>query len=195
MKAHLSTKWFAACATALTMSVATAGMADDASGHGALTVVDKLAFPEAPLFVANRLHWVEYASNRLMRLDGEDRKVVHEQDGCGHNGLALSPDALLVVICYESNEILYLEQDGSVVERIGADVNGEAFDHPNDIVFMAQGGAYVTTSGPFTAESDAIVGGVYFRAPGAGGFTEVADDIHFANGIAVIHTLVIFLSF
>ena len=44
------------------------------------------------------LHWVEYISNRLLRLDGETRTVLHEQEGCGHNGLALSPDMQLVVI-------------------------------------------------------------------------------------------------
>jgi len=151
------------------------------------TVVDKLSFPEAPLFVNEQLHWVEYGSSRLMRLEGEIRTVLHEQEGCGHNGLALSPNNQLVVICYESNEILYLDLDGKVVERVDADVNGEPFNHPNDIVFTDEGGAYITTSGPFVAEAKQIVGGVYFRGPGAAGFVEVANDVHFGNGIVVIN--------
>lgn len=122
-----------------------------------------------------------------MRLDGETRTVLHEQDGCGHNGLVLGPNEQLVLICYESNEILYLDPDGNVVERIDADVNGEPFNHPNDIVITDQGGAYITTSGPFVAEAREIVGGVYFRGPGATGFVEVADDVHFGNGIVVIN--------
>ena len=118
-----------------------------------VTVVDELPFPEAPLFVNDQLHWVEYISNRLMRLDGETRTVLHEQEGCGHNGLALTLTEQLVVICYESNEILYLDLDGNVVDRIDADVNGEQFNHPNDIVFTDEGGAYITTSGPFVTEA------------------------------------------
>ncbi|MFQ5547698.1 MAG: SMP-30/gluconolactonase/LRE family protein [Woeseia sp.] len=168
---------------AFVLATATEGVA---AGEAA-TVVDKLPFPEGPLFVNGRLHWVEYASNRLMRLDGETRTVLHEQEGCGHNGLALSPKQQLVLICYESNEILYLDLDGKVVERIDADVNGEPFNHPNDIVFTDEGGAYITTSGPFVAEAKQIVGGVYFRGPAAAGFIEVADDLHFGNGIAVIN--------
>jgi gluconolactonase len=162
-------------------------VAERAASTGTVTIVDKLPFPEAPLFVNDRLHWVEYISNRLMRLDGETRTVLHEQEGCGHNGLALSPDRQFVLICYESNEILYLDLDGNVVERIDADVNGDAFNHPNDIVFTDEGGAYITTSGPFVAAAREIVGGVYYRGPGAAGFVEVADDVHFGNGLLVIN--------
>ena len=55
-----------------------------------------------------------------MRLDGKTRTVLHEWQGCGHNGLALSPNKQLVVICNESNEIFYLDLDGNVLERIDA---------------------------------------------------------------------------
>jgi hypothetical protein len=50
---------------------------------GAVTIVNKLSFPEGPLFVNDQLHWVEYISNRISRLDGETRTVLHEQDGSG----------------------------------------------------------------------------------------------------------------
>ena len=141
--------WFAASVIATALCTTSITVTAGAVNTEAETVVDKLQFPEGPLFVNDRLHWVEYASNRLMRLNGETRTVLHEQEGCGHNGLSLSPNNQLVVICYESNEILYLDLDGNVVERINADVNGEPFNHPNDIVFTDKGGAYFTTSGPF----------------------------------------------
>ena len=180
MKTNTKMRWLVTFLTSI-------AVAEDAADTGAVTVVDELQFPEAPLFVNEQLHWVEYISNRLMRLDGDTRTVLHEQEGCGHNGLSLSPNNQLVVICYESNEILYLDLDGNVEERIAADVNGEPFNHPNDIVFTDEGGAYITTSGPFVAEAKQIVGGVYFRAPEAAGFVEVADDVHFGNGIVVIN--------
>jgi len=187
MKIKTRTLWLATCVITNALCTTSITVAETATEIGAATIVDKLSFPEAPLFVNEQLHWVEYGSNRLMRLDGEARTVLHEQEGCGHNGLTLSPTRQLVVICYESNEILYLDLDGNVVERVDADVNGEPFNHPNDIVFTDEGGAYITTSGPFVAEAKQIVGGVYFRGAGAAGFVEVADDVHFANGIVVIN--------
>ncbi len=177
----------AACVIATALSTTSSAVARGAANTEAATVLDKIPFPEGPLFVNDQLHWVEYASHRLMRLDGESRTVLHEQEGCGHNGLYFGPNKQLVVICYESNEVLYLDLDGNVVERIDSDVNGEPFNHPNDIIFTDEGGAYITTSGPFVAEAKQIVGGVYFRGPGAAGFIEVADDVHFGNGIVVIN--------
>lgn len=179
--------WLATFVFATALCGSSTAAEEGATSPEAVTIIDKIPFPEAPLFVNDKLHWVEYISNRLMRLDGDTRTVLHEQEGCGHNGLALSPKRQLVVICYESNEILYLDLDGKVVERIDSDMNGEPFNHPNDIVFTDEGGAYITTSGPFVAEAKEIVGGVYFRAPGVAGFFEVADDVHFGNGIAVIN--------
>ena len=187
MRVHMGKLWFSASLIAIGLSAMSSAVAEGAADAQAVVVVDKIPFPEAPLFVNGRLHWVEYISNQLMRLDGETRTVLHEQAGCGHNGLSLSPDKRLVLICYESNEVLYLDLDGNVVERIAADVNGEPFNHPNDIVFTDEGGAYITTSGPFVAAAKQIVGGVYFRGPGAAGFVEVADDVHFGNGLAVIN--------
>jgi gluconolactonase len=187
MKISTIILWLATCGIATVPCAIRTAVADGADNTEVVIIVDQLPFPEAPLFVNDQLHWVEYISNRLMRLDGQTRTVLHEQEGCGHNGLALSPNKQLVVICYESNEILYLDLNGKVVERINADVNGEPFNHPNDIYFTDEGGAYITTSGPFVAESKQIVGGVYFRGPGATGFVEVADDVHFGNGLAVIN--------
>ena len=187
MNTNTRMTWLATCAIATGLYSMSTAAAQDTTGSEPVTVVDALSFPEAPLFVNDRLHWVEYFSSRLMRLDGEARTVLHEQEGCGHNGLALGPNRQLVVICYESKEILYLDLDGNVIERIDADVNGGPFNHPNDIVFTDEGGAYITTSGPFVAAAKQIVGGVYFRAPGAAGFVEVADDLHFGNGLLVIN--------
>jgi len=187
MKIITKILWLATYVIATAPYTISSAVAAGETHAGAVTVVDKLSFPEGPLFVNDQLHWVEYSSNRLMRLDGETRTVLHEQEGCGHNGLLLSPNGQLVLVCYESNEILYLDLDGKVVERIDTDVSGRPFNHPNDIVFTDEGGAYLTTSGPFVAAAKQIVGGVYFRAPGAAGFIEVADDVHFGNGIAVIN--------
>lgn len=149
-------------------------------------VADGLAFPEGPLLIEGQPYWVEYAGNTVMRLEGAEKVVVHSQDGCGHNGLARAPGNQLAIVCYESGEVVYIDYDGNVKEQVSADATGTAFDHPNDIAFAADGGAYLTTSGPFVA-SPSIVGGVFYRAPGAATFTEVANDIHFANGVVIIN--------
>lgn len=151
-----------------------------------VVIAEELKFPEGPLLINGKPHWVEYAGNAVMRLDGNKKTVVHSQDGCGHNGLARAPGSQLAVICYESGEVLFIDYDGKVVERLVKDSSGRPFDHPNDIAFDARGGAYLTTSGPFIAKPK-IVGGVFYRAVGAATFTEVANDIHFTNGVAVIN--------
>jgi len=151
-----------------------------------VVIADQLKFPEGPLLIHGKPYWVEYAGNTVMRLDGKKKTVVHSQDGCGHNGLARAPGKQLAVICYESGEVLYIDYNGKVIERLARDSTGQPFDHPNDIAFDAKGGAYLTTSGPFIAKPK-IVGGVFYRAPGAKTFTEVANDIHFTNGVAIIN--------
>ena len=105
MNVEMKIPWLVTCVITTGLSATSAASAEGAANTGAVTIVDKLPFPEGPLFVNDHLHWVEYSSNRLMRLDGETRTVLHEQEGCGHNGLSLTPNKQLVVICYESNEI------------------------------------------------------------------------------------------
>jgi len=129
MKIDTKMPWLATCVVAAALCATSTAVAQDPVASGAVTVVDKLPFPEAPLFVNDRLHWVEYISNRLMRLDGETRTVLHEQEGCGHNGLSLSPSGQLVVICYESNEILYLDLDGNVVDHVDVIIIDRSWSH------------------------------------------------------------------
>jgi gluconolactonase len=169
------------------ITVTTLLFAASALAAGPEVIADGLKFPEGPLLVNGKLHWVEYAGNSLMRLDGDTKVTVHQQNGCGHNGLSHAPNKQLALVCYESSEILYLDYDGNVIERIDKDADGKAFNHPNDIAFDAKGGAYLTTSGPFVAEPKAIVGGVFYRAPGAPTFKEMADSIHYGNGVAIIN--------
>jgi gluconolactonase len=163
-------------------------MAAFASAADLEIITDDLKFPEGPLFVNGKLHWVEYAGNSLMRLDDNKKFVVHKKDGCGHNGLSLAPNNQLALVCYESCEIIYLDYQGKTIEIIDKDSDGNNFNHPNDIIFDDKGGAYLTTSGPFVAEPKAIVGGVFYRTAGAATFKEVADSIHYANGMAIINS-------
>ena len=161
MKIDTKIRWLATCVIATALCTTSTATAQGAADTGAVTVVDKLPFPEGPLFVNDQLHWVEYVSNRLIRLDGETRTVLHEQEGCGHNGLALTPNKQLVLICYESSEILYLDLDGNVVERIDGDVNGEPFNHPNDIVFTDEGDLQLASQ--MQAKPGSAVGNMHRR--------------------------------
>ena len=88
--------WLATCVVVTAQCRTSIALAEGTANSEAETVVDMLAFPEAPLFVNDRLHWVEYASNRLMRLDGEARTVttwqsaaapIRHRPGARQNGI------------------------------------------------------------------------------------------------------------
>lgn len=149
-------------------------------------VADRLKFPEGPLLVNGMIHWVEYAGNKLMQLKGGKKVALHSGEGCGHNGLQDIPDKKqLVLMCTDSSEVLFLDYSGKVLERYKHDDQGRPFtDGINDAVVAADGGVYVTGSGPWK-DNPPIEGTVYYRAPGADAFTEVASRLGFPNGLVV----------
>ena len=59
---------------------------------------------------------------------------------------------------------------------------GPAFIGPNDFVADATGGVFMSASGPW--ETAPIVGKILYRAPD-GSLRTVADDLHYANGLAL----------
>ena len=130
-----------------------------AAPAGAQTVIAiDAGFPEGPVIVDNVLHWAEYGSNRIRTWDGET-----------------------AVTCYDDGTVARIGRDGAEVARYDTDTDGEALIGPNDFTPAADGGLWMTTSGPW--ESAPIVGAVYHLAVD-GTLTQAADDLHYANGIA-----------
>lgn len=153
-----------------------------AAEAGETTVInDKAAFPEGPAFVDGKLLYVEYGGNTILSWDGKATTKLWEQAGCGPSAvLPLGDD--LVVTCYDSGTIARVSGDGKTVATYDKAKDGSALQGPNDLAADGKGGAYFTASGPW--EAGPIVGKVFHLAAD-GTITEMANDLHYANGIAL----------
>jgi sugar lactone lactonase YvrE len=149
---------------------------------GEITVItDRALFPEGPAFVGGDLYWAEYGGHTVARWDGTAAAPIWTRTGCGPSAVLPFQGGLLVT-CYDSGEVVHVGLDGTTLAVIAGDAQGGAFVGPNDIAPDGAGGAYFTTSGPW--ESGPIVGRIYHL--GADGKAHlVADDLHYANGLAL----------
>lgn len=143
---------------------------------------DKAAFPEGPAIIDGKLHYVEYGAHTVDVWDGTANSILWKQDGCGPTAVLPLGDADLIVPCYDNGTVVRITRDGKTVATYDKDTTGAALVGPNDITSDSKGGLYVTASGPW--ESGPIVGKVY-HMKADGSLTAVADDIHYANGVAL----------
>ena len=150
-------------------------------------IAENVLGPEAPLVVDGKLYYVSWNPGSLSRWDGKASTVINNAPGCSHNGLALTKQKTLLLACSDLHgAILELDLDGKELRRWDADDKGRGFDGGiNDIVVAANGGAYATVFGPFAKTPTLIAGRLLYQAPGSALWTEVANDINYANGVAV----------
>ncbi len=147
-----------------------------------LTVINpKSAFPEGPVVVGDLLYYVQYGDSKVMTWDGKENQVFWEQEGCGPSAIVVYGEGFLVT-CYDSGSLATLTKDGKTAGSIDKDSAGDGLLGPNDATSDGKGGLYVTASGPW--ESAPIVGKVY-HLDAAGSLAPVANDLHYANGIAL----------
>lgn len=160
---------------ALLLSATVAGAAE------IKVINEKAAFPEGPAFVNGKLHYVEYGGNTVLVWDGTKNTKLWEQAGCGPSAvLPLGDD--LAVTCYDNGTIARISKDGKTVTAYDKAADGTTFQGPNDLTADGKGGVYFTTSGPW--EAGPIVGKV-FHLTSDGTIKEVANDLHYANGVAL----------
>ncbi|REE18129.1 gluconolactonase [Paraburkholderia sp. BL27I4N3] len=146
------------------------------------TVIDNEAmFPEGPIFVKGKLYYVETGANRVSVLDGTEKSTLFQRDGLGPNAVTTFCKGLLVA-GYFSNSVLHISLNGELIEEFDKADDGTPMIGPNDLVPDGIGGVYFTASGPW--ETDPIVGKV-FHISSSGRLRQMADDIHYANGIVL----------
>ena len=169
------------CSAIVAMWAATAISADET------VIVDHILGPEGPLYIDGNLYYVGWVSNTLSKWDGKTATVLNHTPGCGHNGLALTKQHTFLLACTEEHgAIMEFDLTGKQLRRWDADKDGKPFQGGiNDIVVTANGGAYATVFGPYADLPTAAVGKIVYLAPGAEKWVEVADDLNYANGIAV----------
>ena len=152
-----------------------------------VVVVDNVQGPEGPLVVDGNLYYVGWISNALFRWDGQTSTVLNDAVGCGHNGLALTNRHTLLIACSaDPGAVIEVDLTGKELRRWEADRDGSKFAGGiNDVVVTAAGGAYATVFGPFLERPTTIVGKILYLAPEAQDWVEVANDLNYANGIAI----------
>ena len=152
-----------------------------------VTVVNDVQGAEGPLFVDGNLYYVGWVSNTLSKWDGKNVVVLNHTPGCGHNGLALTKQKTFLIACDdEKGAIIETDISGKELRRWDVDANGQKLTGGiNDIVVTANGGAYATLSGLFVDPPSFVMGKVLYRAPGGQKWVPVADDLNYANGIAI----------
>lgn len=150
-------------------------------------IAENVLGPEGPLVMDGKLYYVAWNPGSLSRWDGKASTVINNAPGCSHNGLALTKQKTLLLACSDPHgAILELDLDGKELRRWDADDKGRGFDGGiNDIVVAANGGAYATVFGPFAKTPTLIAGRLLYQAPGSALWAEVANDINYANGVAV----------
>jgi gluconolactonase len=150
-------------------------------------VVSGILGPEGPLYVDGALYYVGWIDGTLSKWDGKQKIVLNRAARCGHNGLAPTRQNTFLLACTEAKgAILELDRSGNELHRWTADSQGRDFDGGiNDIVVADNGGAYATIFGPYEGAPTAVAGRIVYRAPGAQAWVEVADNLNYANGVAV----------
>lgn len=165
----------------LLLAAGLAALATGAMAGEPKVINDKAAFPEGPIVIDGKLHYVEYGGNTLLVWDGQNTTKLWEQAGCGPSGLiTLGND--IAVACYDNGTIVRVSKDGKTIATYDKDAAGGVLQGPNDFSSDGKGGAWFTASGPW--EAGPIVGKV-FHLGADGAITEAANDLHYANGIVL----------
>jgi gluconolactonase len=169
------------------LAVALSAMLASTAQAAETVIASNVHGPEGPLFVDGKLYYVAWSPGSLSVWDGKTSQVINNAPGCSHNGLALTRLHTLLLACSDAHgAIVELDLAGKELRRWQADDRGQGFDGGiNDIVVAANGGAFATVFGPFTEKPTGIIGRVLYMAPGSDSWTEVANDLNYANGVAV----------
>lgn len=141
----------------------------------------KALFPEGPVMSGGNLLYVEYAGNAVDMWDGKTNTQIWKQDGCGPSAI-VPLGSNFGITCYDSGQLVVISTDGKTLKSYDSDSAGAKLLGPNDGQPDGKGGAYFTLSGPW--EAGPIVGRVV-HLDADGKLTEVANDLHYANGIVL----------
>jgi len=126
------------------------------------------------------LLYAEYAGHVVMVWDGEANKQLWKQEGCGPSAVVPMGENFGIT-CYDSGQFVLISAAGQTLKTLDKDSAGGTLVGPNDGTPDGNGGAWFTLSGPW--ESGPIVGRIV-HIGSDGRLTELANDLHYANGIA-----------
>ncbi len=148
------------------------------------TAIDPDAhYPEGPLWRDGKLFFVEYSPGTIKYWDGQRTAVYWQGPGCGPSALIPFSGHLLIA-CYDANSLVELDAGGKTVRTVQADSSGKPFTGPNDFAADGHGGIYFSASGVYDIKAP-ITGAVLHMTADGKSITEVANTIHYSNGLTL----------
>jgi gluconolactonase len=150
------------------------------------TVVADACYPEGPLCLEGDLLWVEFGRDAVMILSADDARprTLWSRPGAGPAAVIAGAKDDLWVTGYGCDALIHLSRDGETLAIIERDSDGAALIGPNDLVLDAAGGLYFTASGVFELDAP-VEGRILYHRPADGVIIQVAESIHYANGIGL----------
>jgi sugar lactone lactonase YvrE len=145
------------------------------------TVLDGLYFGEGPRWHEGALYFSDMHGHRVVRTDLQSPattvvEITHDEP----SGLGWLPDGRMLVVAMETQKLLRVENDGTVVEH--ADLSGLARGSINDMIVRADGTAYVGDMGSRIHEGGERRPGQTIKVTPDGGVSCAADDLASPNG-------------
>jgi gluconolactonase len=141
-------------------------------------------YPEGPLWRDGKLLYVEYAGPGIKIWDGKRAAAYWRGEHCGASGLINYRHDHLLVACYDMNALVELDETGKQIRVIDKDGAGKPFVGPNDFAADGAGGIYFSASGVYDLKAP-ISGTLLYLAPSTDTPIEVANLIHYSNGLTV----------
>jgi gluconolactonase len=154
-----------------------------ASDSDRITLNPDSSYPEGPVFAEGILYYAEMGNDRVMRWDGRANSVVWTRDGCSPTSVSRAGERKLNILCHSQEAIIRISTEGETLKVIDRDEDGQTFRSPNASVNDPKGGVYFSSSGTFGP--DAPAGGAVLYLDAEDRLSRVAEDIHYANGVAL----------
>lgn len=161
------------------------GVANGAAAATVTAVDPDAHYPEGPAWRDGQLFYVEYSGSNIKRWDGTHATIVWHSDGCGASGL-IEFHSHWLVACYDDNSVREIDTSGRQVRVSRLDSRGRPFAGPNDFAADGHGGAYFSSSGVYDIRAP-IAGAVYHISANGRVIREVADTLHYPNGLTLDH--------
>ena len=168
--------------TILLALLAVAGFVSYAHADAVQVINADAHFPEGPIWYRGKLYYVEYDRNSVTVWDGKRNAIFWSKKGCGPSAVIPTARGEFLTTCYDSGSIGRISADGKDLPPYTHDKDGHPFVGPNDFAPDRHGGIYFTCSG--TAPGPVIDGKIFYLADD-GTITQMAANVHSANGIAV----------
>jgi sugar lactone lactonase YvrE len=153
--------------------------------HSTRVLRDGLRIGESPRWHGGRLWVCNWGAGEILALaaDGSCTGVLAAPAGIPFC-IDWLPDGRLLVVAGQEGQLLRQERDGSLA--VCADLGAVSHGAWNEIVVDGRGNAYVNGGGFNMMAGEAFVPGVLARIAPDGTTRQVAADLHFPNGMALM---------